>query len=101
LYNILSIAVSYDHAFDAAMSLMGRIPPSVMIANPELKYFLLKRDGNISDNSSMVLRQRFLFESLTPTIIVERNLMINLMNPAIITVFGYKSEQLIGQRSHR
>ena len=85
-----------DVAYDGALQLMRRIPPSSVVSNTQLLNFLLNRSSD-KNTDKMTASKLVVHVSKDAVVCLNRHESIEVVNQAVSGLFGYTPEQLLGQ----
>lgn len=89
------LKTSSASTYRAIISQIKHIPPYAMVADKDLKNFLLSK--NDEKSSAMTVSRNIIHKSEDATFIVSSNGDVEMVNPAITSVLGFTPEQVLGQ----
>ncbi|OHS99621.1 Adenylate and Guanylate cyclase catalytic domain containing protein [Tritrichomonas foetus] len=85
-----------DNVYKVVLMLISRIHPQAVLASPELVKYLFNKTGE--DNIGvMSMHQRIMHSSNDAIICCDYKGVIEIVNPAVSSTFGYTPDQLLGQ----
>jgi PAS domain S-box-containing protein len=84
-----------EKMFEGANMLLGRCPPAGIVAHQELLNYLLNQET--ADKVSMTTTQSIIHNSKNAIVCISRLGIIDSVNLGVTQMFGFATEQLLGQ----
>ncbi|OHT03304.1 Adenylate and Guanylate cyclase catalytic domain containing protein [Tritrichomonas foetus] len=92
----LAVVSFFQNVFNAALSLLKRIPPLILVSNSELLDYVLARKVT-KGNDEMETGRSVIHNSQDAIICVSKVEIIEIVNAGVPQLLGYTPEQLLGQ----
>lgn len=85
-----------QHYYSLALSFMRRVNPIKLVANEDIVNYLFEM--NKKDNTGIVSTDQGIIHNTSDSVLcLDLNFIIEIMNPAVTSSFGYSPEQMLGQ----
>jgi len=95
LLNIRQASI-FDAAYDAALVLIRRVPPNLLLSEDSLMSFVMNKK-NREKKQDLSFAQQVIYNSGDAIFFLSKNSIVEMINPGVSRLLGYVPEQLLGQ----